>query len=650
MIGFWHTSGIAHRPAMNRDAGVKKALGFLRERCAPNGFPSFISGDTDFSSRVESPEEVFTPMLLLRCFGDCGLNAPGEKRQLYRVRRSFTHQGFVHFFADRGRLAADVDCTAVAIELMIKHSVALPFDFGRTLDAIAANVDESGVARVYLAPDEGRKDRVDAAVCANALYLFYLLDREADLKASEQYVWDHLTGTEFSAGTRYYPSPDIFLLFLSRLLHDFERSRARFAGAVERRIRERLGLPGSNVELSARAAAAGNVGLLAEREMEELAQSQRADGSWPAAPCFRFGRRQVYFGGESLSTAWGACALMAGSGRLRCPSPARVWLDRERIHEMQAPRATLETREVVVDDRGMSRFSERITYPFRCFELNADQVELVRDELANLSGRYQLFEEREAWDRILLIFITYCSARHPDDDALRLHCHFLYMLMFLIESRWRRLSRDLALDYVGVITGQQARSSHPLLGAARDFRPRLERLLAAKESDASAFFHYLSLNVSSFLRDATADPADPLTYLWGRLHTISTLIYIQFWKLLLGVGAREELPHAADIFRCEMLSARIQCLANDLCSLERDAQDGDPNIVFVVARHEDITCELALRMVRRWHDDAVREYVDATRRASKVAPPGPVTDYLEFIESCTAGNVQSMLSLASRYS
>src|SRR5262249_14009527 len=159
---------------------------------------------------------------------------------------------------------------------------------------------------------------------------------------------------------------------------------------------------------------------------EYLAHAQGADGSWPAAPCFRFGRRQGYFGGESLSTAWGARALMVGSGQLRRPAPARRWLNRERIRETQAPGAAPETREVVVIDRSRLRLSEQINYPFRLFELNADQVELVREELSNLSGRYQLFEDREAWDRILLTYITYCSARCSENDALRLLCHFLY--------------------------------------------------------------------------------------------------------------------------------------------------------------------------------------------------------------------------------
>jgi terpene synthase-like protein len=634
------------------ESDVKRAIRFLREHCAPKGFPSFISRDPDFSLRVESPEEVFTPMLILRCFGDCGLVAPGEKQQLDRLRLAFTHQGFVHFFADRSLLAADIDCTAVAIEVALKYGVSLPFDLDHTLNAIAANLNDSGVLRVYLDPDESRKDRVDAAVCANVLYLFYLLGREADVKASEQYVWDYLTGAQFAEGTRYYPSPDTLLLFLSRLLRDFERFRARFALAMEERIRGRLGLSGSNIELSARIAAAGNVGLIAERELEELVLAQRADGSWLAAPCFRFGRRQEYFGGESLSTAWGTHALMVGSDQIRRSLYRQICLDRGLGHEMQAPRAIPEKSDVVLSNRGSLRLSEQINYPFRMFELNAHQVQLVQNELATLSGRYQLFADRNVWDHIILSYITYCSARCPEKGALRLLTHFLYMLMFLIEARSHRLSRDLVLDYAGVMTGKQPRSSHPLISAARDFRPRLERLLAANDSDASAFFHYFSLNLSSFLREAMADPsdpADPPTYLWMRLHTISNLAYTQFWKLLLGVGAHEELLHATDIFRCEMLSTRIQSFANDLCSLERDARDDVPNIVFVVVRYEGIPHNLALRTVRRWHDDTVTEYIDANRRASKYAPPGPVTDYLEFLESCTAGNLQCMRSLAARY-
>jgi hypothetical protein len=318
MTDLSRTSGIALALVSNRDAKIKRAVKFLRDRGAPQGFPSFISNEPSFVQAVASPEEVFTPMLVLNAFADAGLTAPDEERELERVHQSFTAEGLVHFFADRSRLVADIDCTCVALELMVKHGAWLPFDIDVTLDTIAANVDSTGVLRVYIGDDPSRQDRVDAAACANALYLFYLLEREGDIAASEEYVWQHLTGPNFALGTRYYSSPDIFLLFLSRVVRDFGIPHRRFAAALEERLRERFAAPNSSVlELAARVAAAANLGLVAEDDIGELVRYQRADGSWPAAPCFRFGREERYFGGDSLSTAWGVRALAVSAGDLQ---------------------------------------------------------------------------------------------------------------------------------------------------------------------------------------------------------------------------------------------------------------------------------------------------------------------------------------------
>jgi hypothetical protein len=309
-------SGTVRVVLPHRDATLSRATQFLRQQAALRDFPSFISDDSDFRARRASPTELFTPMLVLNAFSDCGLEAPDQERQLQRIEGAFTPEGFVHFFADRSLLAADVDCTSVALDLMHRYGRTLAFDVHATLDALAGNVDSSGVLRVYLNSDPSRRERLDAAVCVNALYLFYLLGRENDLEASEEYVWQHLNGAAFVGGTRYYPSPDVFLGFLSRLVRDFERPRARFAAKVAERVRERLGLRSNVIELSARIAAAESVGVLAEHELAWLLDAQNGDGSWPAAPCFRFGRKESYFGGESVSTAWAVRALMAVASEL----------------------------------------------------------------------------------------------------------------------------------------------------------------------------------------------------------------------------------------------------------------------------------------------------------------------------------------------
>jgi hypothetical protein len=294
-----------------------------------------------------------------------------------------------------------------------------------------------------------------------------------------------------------------------------------------------------------------------------------------------------------------------------------------------------------------------LQYPFRCFELSISQANWVEREVEALADRYDLFPARPAWTRIIRTFISHCSPQNPTEGALGDLCHFLYMTLFFNEGRSHRLDAELVSAYWQTLRGEpSAASPHPILRAARDFLPRLSALLRDSASDPAPFYHYLGLNLASFLRDATRSgdaPPDVEDALAVRLHSISALAYFQFWKLLLRVPALDELRCATDIFRCEVLSAKVQGLANDLCSLESDAVDGSPNLLMVLARQRNIAPEEAARTVREWHDHTLREFVEAIACAHGREPPDSVKNYLEFIRSCTAGNFASMRALSSRY-
>lgn len=306
----------------HRRERVQRALRFLNAQYrVSHGFASYVSGDSDFRERALSPSEIFSTMLILANLSESELALDFQPELLDAVGRAFTPEGFVHFFEDRALLPADVDCTAVALGLMLSQGRALPFDVPAALDRIAANVDERGVVRVYLNADPARARRLDAAVCVNVLHAFSLVGREAELEASADYVELHLSGQQFEEGTRYYPSPDVFLLFISRLIRDFDWAKRRFSELALTRLEQRLGKGPANVlERAARAAAADNLGIVAQRELSELAAAQRADGAWPAAPCFSFGRTSRYFGGESLSTALGVRALMTARHAVQIPA------------------------------------------------------------------------------------------------------------------------------------------------------------------------------------------------------------------------------------------------------------------------------------------------------------------------------------------
>lgn len=294
----------------------------------------------------------------------------------------------------------------------------------------------------------------------------------------------------------------------------------------------------------------------------------------------------------------------------------------------------------------------RLEYPFPVYALNQPQLALVGEELDRLAQRHDLFPTRAAWRRIIQTFVGYCSPERPTNECLRTLTHFLYLTFFFSEGRSGVLPRELVLDYRAVLGGAASNDSHPVLRCAQEFRARLVELHLQSGADASGFFHYLDLNLSAFLRDATREPdaeIDLETALARRLHTISALGYFEFWKLLLGVPHREELPYASDIFRCQLLSAKIQGLANDLGSVSKDERDGSPNLVLTLARERSLSLQQASEHALAWHDRTLSEYVAATDGLlARVAEPA-VRRYVEFIRSCTRGNWESVLALTQRY-
>jgi hypothetical protein len=299
---------------------MQRALGFLNQQPAAQGFPSFVSEHTDFAERTLSAPEIFSSMLVLVCLREAELELDSRVELLDAVQAAFTAEGWMHFFQDKTLLPPDVDCTGVALGLMLDEGRTLPFDVHATLDRIAANVDRDGIVRVYINPDTSRAQRLDAAACVNALYAFCRAGRESDIPATQAYIANHLASDRFDRGTRYYPSPDMFLFFISRLIHDFEAPRRRFGQLAQVRLGQRLGrAPANLLEAAARVAAADNLGMVAEQELAMLVEAQRDDGSWPAASCFRFGRTARYFGSESLSTALGVRALMAAGAARQVP-------------------------------------------------------------------------------------------------------------------------------------------------------------------------------------------------------------------------------------------------------------------------------------------------------------------------------------------
>lgn len=325
-------SDLAPAIVAGREERVSSAVRYLeRVLSSPRGCASWTAATPTFEDPSPTPPEVFSTMVAAQLVLDAGQDSTLVSRALRLVSSSCNPRGFVHFFEDWALLPADIDCTGVGHALLIGAGRAHP-DLDGIVDRLLRNVTAAGVLEVYEQPAASRAGRTDATAIVNALYLVFHRGREAEARPSLDYVHHHLTSRAFEQGTRYYPSGDTFLYFLSRLLRDFERAQPRFLRSLHEVLKTRFGTEASVLTRATRVAAADNVGLFDTEDLEVIAAAQRPDGSWPPGAFFKYGRASRYFGSEAVTTAFALRALVAGP---RAPV-ARSWWPAAEVEPLSA--------------------------------------------------------------------------------------------------------------------------------------------------------------------------------------------------------------------------------------------------------------------------------------------------------------------------
>lgn len=120
-----------------------------------------------------------------------------------------------------------------------------------------------------------------------------------------------LLDRSYIRGTRYYPSPDCCLGFIGRLLESSNDSHLHetLGPLLISRLRERLGLGGSAMDLAMRILACASVGLPCEDDRHALLGRQCEDGSWEPGWMYQYGSTGVKIGNRAATTAMAVAAL-----------------------------------------------------------------------------------------------------------------------------------------------------------------------------------------------------------------------------------------------------------------------------------------------------------------------------------------------------
>ncbi|OQE36850.1 hypothetical protein PENCOP_c011G04391 [Penicillium coprophilum] len=223
-----------------------------------------------------------------------------------------------------GNFPNDLDTTSIALSIIPTEKSVL----WSVMDEMLTFTNEDGIFMTYF---DHSRPRIDPVVCVNILYLFCQHGREIEAARTFEWVLDVLRNRAYQAGSRYYPSPDVFLYFLTRLsrvIHDGSR-REELLLLLQPRVNERIGTDGNVVSLSTRILACYSMGIVNHCDVPKLLALQSRDGGWPVDWIYRWGSSGLKVGNRGLTTALATKAIEA-SGTYVEPiltEPREWWRD-----------------------------------------------------------------------------------------------------------------------------------------------------------------------------------------------------------------------------------------------------------------------------------------------------------------------------------
>lgn len=237
------------------------------------------------------PDEVITQKLITRC-----------KMHMCGTR--------FNFFIDKSILPFDADTTAWALDtLYALHAITLQ-EIQEEVSRMVENTDTEGVIQIYYEPEKQQhSQRIDEVALANILNIIYLCNMEEYARPTEERVLGFLESGEYLIGSRYYPSPDTFLYFLSRLLK-YPRTHKLLNKVLTGATLDRIGKTGSPLDAAMRITTCLELGLDNEQDLQTLISGQESNGSWKAEALYRYGTKEIYFGSKEITTAFALEALL----------------------------------------------------------------------------------------------------------------------------------------------------------------------------------------------------------------------------------------------------------------------------------------------------------------------------------------------------
>ncbi|KAI1419335.1 hypothetical protein F5Y12DRAFT_720841 [Xylaria sp. FL1777] len=216
-----------------------------------------------------------------------------------------------NFFAGKpvvvvgGRLPDDLETTSLALRVL-GPSTAVPVS--SILDTMKTYLNDDGYFQVYYERD---RPRTDIMCTTTVLTSFYKYGRGHEVERTLQLVHSMLLDRTYLQGTRYYPSPDLCLNYVGRLLRtsDDAHLHATLGPLLKSRVSERVGVDGTALDLAMRVITCRQMGVECENDRCALLNLQQEDGRWEGGWLYLFKKANLEITNVGVITAKAVEAL-----------------------------------------------------------------------------------------------------------------------------------------------------------------------------------------------------------------------------------------------------------------------------------------------------------------------------------------------------
>lgn len=210
----------------------------------------------------------------------------------------------------------------------------------------------------------------------------------------------------------------------------------------------------------------------------------------------------------------------------------------------------------------------------------------------------------------VVTWVKYCSMEGATQEQLTLACMDLAISFFFLDDYKGDDYEELFDEFQANLEGKPVASSRAVTRAHADLLRRLESL----GRDTSAFREIrLRLLEEYRYRNAVMRGKETISFerfYQCRLVTIDVIEWFELWLVLHDFGLTDEQRRESSIQQAVELAATFFFLGNDLYSVERDRENGEPNLVHLLeAERPDLGLAEAALEISRQKDEAHQEFL-----------------------------------------